>query len=128
LVALASVLVVMSFEMAFADPSLECSIANGSQVETGNCLDAMSKSVDAALDAALVFARSSAKELDETTGRAVALPALEAGQAAWVQFRDKHCDYVGSTFGGGSGTGIAIQSCRIELTRERTNILMQFAR
>lgn len=128
IVALVPATIIVCFETASADPSLECSIASGSQVETGTCLEAMTKSADAAMEAALVFARNSAKALDEATGRTVVIPALEAGQTAWSQYRDKHCEYVGSTFGGGSGTGIAIQSCRIELTRQRTTELMQFAR
>ena len=61
----------------------------------------------------------SAKELDDVTGRTVALPALEKAQAAWSAYRDTHCDYVGATFGGGSGTGIGINSCKIELARSR---------
>ncbi len=76
----------------------------------------------------LSFAMNAAKELDETTGRAVAEPALEAAQAAWDAYRNDHCDYVGATFGGGSGTGIAINSCRIELGRDRADTLLRYLR
>jgi uncharacterized protein YecT (DUF1311 family) len=110
---------------AAADPAMECDGA--SQVETGACVTATLARVDAALDQAFGFARGAAQELDETTGRAVALPALEASQAAWSAWRDAQCDFVGTLFGGGSGTGIAIESCRIELGREQTAALMGVA-
>ena len=112
---------------ASADPAMECADAS-SQVEIGQCLAEVEQNVDAALATALRFAMNAARELDDVTGRAVAVPALEAGQTAWSAYRDKHCDYVGATFGGGSGTGVAIRSCRIELGRVRTDDLMQYAR
>ncbi len=68
-----------------------------------------------------------AKALDAETGRPGTVAALEAGQKAWAAYRDDHCAYVGATFGGGSGTGIAIRSCRIDLGRARTDQLMRFA-
>jgi uncharacterized protein YecT (DUF1311 family) len=114
-------------QSAVADPSLECSLAASSQVETGNCLAEVEATVSAALDQALTVARESASELDSVTGREVALPALEAAQAAWVAWRDAECEFVGSTFGGGSGTGIAITSCRIELARDRIEALFDSA-
>lgn len=104
---------------ASADPSLECSIDNGSQVEIGECVAEAETRVDAAIEIMLGFAMTSATELDSVTGRDVAVPALTAGQAAWSAYRDAQCDYVGSTFGGGSGTGIAIRACRVELGRAR---------
>lgn len=108
---------------ALADPSFECSLTAGSQVETAACLSTQEETVNLALDAALEIARGSAAELDEITGRSVAVPALEASQVAWLAFRDAECDYAGSLFGGGSGTGIEIRSCRITLTRSRTDAL-----
>lgn len=114
--------------VAAADPVLECSLAASSQVEIGDCLARVEAAVDETLAEALGFAAEAAKGLDADTGRAVAAPALDAGQAAWVAFRDAHCEYVGSTFGGGSGTGAAIRGCRIELGRERVGVLMGFAR
>lgn len=108
-----------------ADPSLECSLGSGSQVETGNCLAQVEKTVAEAMTVALGFVRSSAEELDQITGRTVAVPALEASQAAWEAYRDAECAYAGALFGGGSGTGIEITSCRIELTRARTDALFE---
>jgi uncharacterized protein YecT (DUF1311 family) len=111
---------------AAADPSLECSLAAGSQVEIGNCVAAVEKAVDQVMEQALGYVQASAADLDEITARAVSVPALEAGQAAWSAYRDAHCEFVGSTFGGGSGTGIAITSCRIELGRDRIEELMAY--
>jgi uncharacterized protein YecT (DUF1311 family) len=106
-----------------ADPSLECSVKNGSQIETADCLIRVESDVDAALEVAFKSAMNNAMELDTVTGRSVAVPALEKAQADWVAFRQSHCDYKGSLFGGGSGTGIAIRSCRIAETRRRTDAL-----
>ena len=107
----------------FADPATEC--GGSSQVEIGACVADTLQRVDATIEIYLGFAMSSAKDLDEVTGRSVAVPALEASQAAWSAYRDAQCDYVGATFGGGSGTGIGINSCRIELGRERAGELMR---
>ncbi len=110
---------------AFADPATEC--GGSSQVEIGTCVADTLQKVDATVEIYLGFAMRSAEELDEATGRAVAVVALEASQAAWEAYRDAHCDYVGATFGGGSGTGIGINSCRIELGRDRAKDLMRYA-
>ena len=118
----------LSTAPASADPAMECSTNGGSQVEIGQCVAEVENTVDLALEIALEFAMDAAKELDDVTGREVAAPALEVGQSAWSEYRDKHCEYVGATFGGGSGTGVAIRSCRIALGRARTDELMQYAR
>lgn len=112
----------------FADPSFECSMGLGSQVEIAGCVAEAEIRVDATVEAALGFAMGAAQELDGITGHEVAAPALEAGQAAWAAYRDAHCDFVGATFGGGSGAGIAIRSCRVELGRARVAELMLYIR
>ena len=109
--------------IVFADPATECDGSN--QVEIGACVADTLHRVEATIDLYLGFAMNSATELDQVTGRTVAVPALDAGQAAWSIYRDAHCDYVGATFGGGSGTGIAIMSCKIELGRDRADRLMR---
>ena len=110
-----------------ADPVMECGAQHGSQVEISGCLAEVEKISNLAMETALGFAMNAAKELDEVTDRKVAVPALGTGQASWLQYTENHCNYVGATFGGGSGTGIAIRSCRIGLTRTRTDELMKFA-
>ncbi|SFI76582.1 lysozyme inhibitor LprI family protein [Celeribacter neptunius] len=110
---------------AQADPSLECSLDLGSQVEISNCVTEIFARAERAMQLQLGFARDAAKELGDVTGRAVALPALDAAQSAWESYREAQCSFVGSTYGGGSGTGIAIQSCRVEMTRARTTALQR---
>ncbi|WP_027245092.1 lysozyme inhibitor LprI family protein [Leisingera daeponensis] len=109
-----------------ADPALECGNA-GSQVEIGECVAKDEERVEAALATALSFALTSAEDLDEATGRSDAVPALESGQKAWEAYREEHCAFVGATYGGGSGTGIAIRSCRTQLGRARIDELMRYA-
>ncbi len=112
--------------VAMADPALECADA-GSQVEIGSCVAEMEARVNAAVDASFAFAQEAAKELDDVTGRVVAQPALEAAQSAWVAFRDAQCEAVGASFGGGSGTGVAITACRVDLGRARVDELLRYA-
>lgn len=107
-----------------ADPATEC--GGSSQVEIGTCVAETLQRVDATVNIYLGFAMTSAEELDGITGQAVAVPALEAAQAAWLEYRDAHCDYVGATFGGGSGTSIGIDSCKIELGRDRAKDLLRY--
>ncbi len=114
--------------VAVADPSLECSMGQGSQVEIGACVGKAASTVDQAMALALSYAKDAAADLDATTGRASSAPALEAAQGAWEAYRDAHCDFVGTTWGGGSGTGIAIQSCRVELGRARIDALLDEVR
>jgi len=111
---------------AIADPSLECSSHLGSQIEIADCVAEAETYVDKAVELSLGFAMTAATELDQVTGRSVAASALAAGQAAWSAYRDAHCDFVGATFGGGSGTGIAISSCRVDLGRARVEELMRY--
>ena len=109
---------------ALADPATEC--GGSSQVEIGACVAETLQRVDRTIEIYLGFAMRSAEELDEITGRSVAVPALEAGQEACLSYRIAHCDYVGATFGGGSGTGIGIDSCKIELGRDRAKEIMRY--
>lgn len=127
------VVAVLAFLVGFsvpaqADPVLECSRTHSNQVAIGTCLVETGKDVDSAMAAALGFAMSAAQDLDGVTGRKVTVPALNKAQAAWSDYREKHCAYVGATYGGGSGTGTAILACRINLTRARTRQLMRFAK
>lgn len=113
---------------ARADAALECGIDRSSQVEIADCMAATEATVDKAMATAMELAKSVATELDQTTGRTEAAPALDAAQVAFLDFREKQCALVGATFGGGSGTGIAIRGCRIDLTRDRIDALMRLGR
>lgn len=109
---------------ALADPTLECSGAS-SQVEIGECVGEMEVRVNQALEASFRIAQQAAIELDEVTGRVVAQPALDAAQNAWVIYRTAQCEAVGASYGGGSGTGIAVASCRVDLGRARVDELLR---
>ncbi|MCF6272200.1 MAG: DUF1311 domain-containing protein [Rhodobacteraceae bacterium] len=124
--ALIVVALVSGATAAWADPSLECSLSVGSQVEIGDCVSEAAKTVDATVELALGIAMDAAKELDSITEREVSVPALEAAQTAWLAYREQQCAFVGTTFGGGSGTGIAMESCQVELGRARVEELMDY--
>jgi uncharacterized protein YecT (DUF1311 family) len=112
---------------ALADPTLECGLDGANQVAIGDCLAGVETVVDRTVAEALGFAMEAAKALDGETGHPAAAPALEAGQAAWSAYREAHCAYVGTTWGGGSGEGGAVRACRIDLGRDRVGVLMGFA-
>ena len=106
-----------------ADPATEC--GGSSQVKIGACVAETLRRVDRTVELYLGFAQAAAEELDAVTERDAAVPALAAAQAAWSAYRDAQCDYVGATFGGGSGTGIAIDACLVNLGRARAEQLMR---
>ncbi|MEM6373754.1 MAG: lysozyme inhibitor LprI family protein [Pseudomonadota bacterium] len=110
--------------IALSDPATEC--GGSSQVEIGDCVADTLERVDGVIDLYFGFAMDAAKELDEVTDRTEAVPALDAAQAAWAAYREAHCAYVGATFGGGSGTAIGINACKIELGRERAKTLRRY--
>lgn len=112
--------------IAYGDPQAECSVTASSQTEIGDCLQAAETVADETVASSLDFAMQAAQELDEVTERQSSVPALTASQAGWLVYRDQHCDFVGTTYGGGSGTGIAIRSCRIALARARADALMRY--
>ncbi|CAD0186204.1 hypothetical protein RUESEDTHA_03109 [Ruegeria sp. THAF57] len=121
-----AIFVLLLSSSAAADPALECGDAS-SQVEIGTCVGDMEQRVELALETSYAIAMQSAKELDDVTQRVVVQPALEASQDAWIRYRDAQCEAVGASYGGGSGTGIGITSCRVELGRARVDELLRLA-
>ncbi len=119
--------ILFSHSTAYANPTSECSAKFSNQVEIGNCLQDVEQTVELTIQSAFMLAKTAAIELDKITERDVSSPALEIGQDAWSKYRDEHCDFVGTTYGGGSGTGITIRECRIELGRTRVAELMKYA-
>ncbi|WP_083347769.1 lysozyme inhibitor LprI family protein [Ruegeria halocynthiae] len=105
---------------------MEC-IDAGSQVEIGSCVSDMETRVSAAIESSYSLALGAAKELDDVTSRVVATPALQTSQNTWIAYRDAQCEAVGASFGGGSGTGIAITACRVDLGRARVDELLRYA-
>ncbi len=100
-------------------PVDECALVSESEVEVGNCLVQVGRNMEILIDESLARALKTATRLDEDSERPMAVEALKAAQAAWQAYRDAQCEYVGATYGGGSGTGNAILSCRVELDRAR---------
>ena len=121
---IASILSICPFAPLAADTAMECGVQVSSQVDVASCVSAQVDIVNLALDEALGFARDAATELDVVTERAVAQPALEAAQTAWLTYRDAQCGYAAALFGGGSGAGIAEGACHVVLTRARIAELM----
>ena len=112
---------------ALADPVMECSRDTQTQVEISRCLEDTEARSEYAMNSAFGFANESAKELDRVTGREVSARALAASQSAWESHRRAFCNFVGTSLGGGGGTSIALQKCRIEMARERQRQLMKYA-
>lgn len=110
-----------------ASPSFECGTVNSSQVEIGACVSQQLDIVNQTLDAALKIATESAAELDQITERESSAPALTSAQSAWEEYRAAHCNFVGTTYGGGSGAGIAMTSCQIDLGRGRIQELVNYS-
>lgn len=51
---------------------------------------------------------------------------LREAQRAWVAFRDLNCDeLLGIEWGGGTGTNLAIATCRTEMTNARIKTLRE---
>lgn len=50
---------------------------------------------------------------------------LRDAQRAWIRFRDAECEFQASRYGGGSIAPSVEALCRAELTRRRTEDLMQ---
>ena len=121
-----TVLLALAAGPTSADPTLECD--RSSQVEIADCLAGVEANVDRTIEIALGFAMDSAQELDDVTGREVMVPALSAAQTAWAAYRDAECEAVGASFGGGSGTGIAVRACRIDMGRMRVDQLLRLAK
>lgn len=97
------------------------------QVEIAACLVGVEARADALLGQAEARALDSARRLDAITERVEALPAYETALAAWHAWRDAQCAAVGASYGGGSGTGIAVHSCRIALARAQIGALNELA-
>lgn len=104
----------------YADSHGPCDEGNKSQVKLDHCFVNAEKDTNTTLKTVFGKVLVAAKELDDVTApRRDVVPALVTGQYVWEQYRDKHCEFVGTTWGGGSGTGIAVTKCRINLTRAR---------
>ncbi len=103
---------------------IECEAAN--QVLIKTCLAKLAPQAEQDRLNAEAAARAMMKNLDGATGRPEALPAFEQDTKAFHAYRQAHCAWVGKSFAGGSGAGIAERSCRIDLDRARAEELSRF--
>ncbi|MFC7420217.1 lysozyme inhibitor LprI family protein [Iodobacter arcticus] len=113
---------------AQAEPSppaqTECDAAN--QVLIKTCLAKLAPQAEQDRLNAETAARAMMKNLDRATTRHEALPAFERASKAYRSYRQAHCAWIGKSFAGGSGAGIAEQACRIDLDRARAEELSRF--
>ena len=52
-------------------------------------------------------------------------PALRDMQRKWIAYRDARCEFIGAQWGGGSGTGPAVQGCHMVMTGKQALFLQQ---
>lgn len=101
---------------------IDCEDSATSQVEMRACLQKVSKYVERTLDVASAAAAVEMRELDTVTSANIgAEQAFAVSRQAYGAYRDAACAAVGASYAGGSGTGIAILSCRQQMDWERAN-------
>ncbi len=94
------------------------------------CMGAELEVWDQRLNAAYaeLMAREKAEDMEmadlETTAPKQA-PALLDMQRKWIAYRDARCDYIGTQWGGGTGTGPAVQGCYMVMTGKQALFLQR---
>ncbi len=88
--------------------------------EVKRCYNDRVNEIDREVDRAYQRALAAAGELDAVTGHGDAVPALEESQALWRAFRRADCmDLQAKLAAGGSGTGVFIARCAIDMAKTR---------
>lgn len=105
----------------------ECWEKSESRVDVGACLQGLKANSDAGLEASFQSALKSLTELDEATGRPLAVRALERAQLAFELFRNLECNVQELQAGSGSGSGDFYLGCWIDQTRSRIEALNKLA-
>ncbi len=103
-----------------------CLSQAGSSVQTGDCLSQELRRAEARMADAFSRVQAMAATVDAGPYPTGSGQALFDAQTAWFSYRTAHCRFAGTTFGGGSGTGNAIASCMVDLTRARSAELLSF--
>ncbi|SDZ04584.1 Uncharacterized conserved protein YecT, DUF1311 family [Jannaschia faecimaris] len=106
------------------DEAAACSAQTGSNVGYGFCLRAELTFWDAELNRVygvlIDLTEAQDAELKSYGSAAPAMtPALRAAQRAWIAWRDAQCDFIRTTFGGGTGGNPAATDCLMRLTAEQ---------
>ncbi|WP_228408750.1 lysozyme inhibitor LprI family protein [Profundibacter amoris] len=105
---------------------------NGGQSTAGMvaCMGAELEAWDQRLNAAYaeLMAREKAEDKEMADLGSAApkqSPALLDMQRKWIAYRDARCNYIGAQWGGGSGTGPAVQGCHMVMTGKLALFLQQ---
>lgn len=111
-----------------AEPDIDCGNA-ASTYEMNECAGRDYEKVDAELNRVYKAALAAIPEMavDEPRFNAKSWEAaLRASQRAWIAYRDAECDeHVPMSWSGGTGTTVAVISCKTGLTEERTKALRE---
>lgn len=111
-----------------AEPKIDCDNAM-STVEMNECAGRDYERADAELNRVYKEALAAIPEMavDEPRFNAKSWEAaLRASQRAWIAYRDAECDeHVPMSWSGGTGTTVAVISCKTGLTEERTKALKE---
>lgn len=104
-----------------AQMCMQDTIGGQSTVGMGGCLNAELNQWDGRLNAAYQQVMANEKAEDaEMADMGASVPnkaaALKDMQRAWIFYRDMRCSYIGSQWGGGTGTGPAIVDCHMNMT------------
>lgn len=103
-------------------PSIACEDSATSQVEMRACLREMLNYVERTLEVASAAAAVEMRELDTVTSADIgAEKAFEKSRTAYAAYRDSACAAVAASYAGGSGAGIAMLSCRLQMDWDRAN-------
>ncbi|AOY02143.1 hypothetical protein BJP62_01060 [Jeongeupia sp. USM3] len=104
----------------------ECDRHSVNQVELSRCLGQLETGAIQDRLNAEAAARAAMRRLDQTTPDSHALGLFETDVAAYLAYRDAHCNWAGASFYGGTVAGVAMQTCRIDMDRRRADELSRF--
>jgi len=105
-------------------PLEECTQAAGGQrAQVRACLERTAKEASDALAEAFFAARGEMERLDRATGRNSAASALEAGERAFRDFRERNCAWVAAVLAPGTKSSDVKLDCEIRMDRARTDEL-----
>ncbi|WP_164521459.1 lysozyme inhibitor LprI family protein [Iodobacter ciconiae] len=123
--ALTSILFAITAQAQPSPPAqVECDEAN--QILIKACLTKLAPQAIQDRKSAQTATRAMMKNLDRATGRPEAFAAFKQSTRTYEAYRQAHCAWIGKSFAGGSGAGIAELSCQIDLDHARANELSRF--
>ena len=112
-----------------ADPLGDCYRVSKIRIEAAKCLDDEVRSSNDMLAQTTRRMERMMKELDSVTGRAEAAPAFAGSEQAFLDFREKNCNWRAAQMSAGTGAGDVLRDCLIEMNRARVEELQaQLAR